>query len=79
MTQEQKDWYNYGRLKAAWLAVRELEPGEEHILTPTLWDARRKAYRWNVKHTCENCKYFDKADFTGCYACNSGANWEPID
>lgn len=79
MTQEQKDWYDYGRKKAAWLIAKELEPGSEREITQIAWDARKKAHRWNVKRTCENCKHFDKADFTGCYACNSGANWEPID
>ncbi len=79
MTPEQKDWFEYGKLMCAYKYVKQEEPDSVHLIIPMVWDARKKAYRWNVKHTCENCKHYDKADFAGCYACNSGANWEPID
>lgn len=88
MTQEQKDWYNYGRFKAAWLAIRKLEPGDERLLTQTLWDARKKAYRWLYRNVCEKCKHYTqgKKDVL-CISCvNSDFkyecyddNWEPID
>ena len=79
MTKEQKDWFEYGKLMCAYKYVKNEEPDSVHLIIPMVWDARKKAHRWNVKHTCENCKHYDKADFTGCYSCNSGANWEPID
>ena len=57
MTQEQKDWYDYGRKKAAWLIAKELEPGSEREITQIAWDARRKAYRWRNCGYCDYCKH----------------------
>ena len=59
MTQEQKDWFDYGRKKAAWLIAKSLEPGSEREITQIAWDARRKAHRWNKKGTCKDCAEFD--------------------
>lgn len=93
MTQEQKDWYNYGRLKAAWLSIRELEPGNERILTQALWDARRKAYSWRTRGDCNYCKHCPedgdnmKTWADACFSCLynerifpeaiEADNWEP--
>lgn len=80
MTDEQKDWYDYGRKKAAWFAIRRLDPGNERILTQVVWDARKKAYRWLDKYKCECCIHFDEEwDGSPCPWCNSGQNdnWQP--
>ena len=57
MTQEQKDWYDYGRKKAAWLIAKELDPGSEREIAQIAWDARRKAYRWQNRGDCDYCKH----------------------
>lgn len=58
MTEEQKDWFDYGRKKAGWLIAKKLEPGREREITQIVWDARKKAHRWNKKGTCKDCAEF---------------------
>lgn len=80
MTKEQKEWFDYGRKKAAWLIAKELEPGSEREITQIAWDARKKAHRWLHKNECEHCKHFeeewDGSDCPFCSACEKNY-WEP--
>lgn len=78
MTEEQKDWFEYGRLKAGWLIAKKLDPGEERTLTPFVWAARKKAHRW-LHTNCDNCK-FSELDVNQypCISCfGTRGCWEP--
>lgn len=58
MTQEQKDWYEYGKLMCAYKYVKQEEPDSVHLIIPMVWDARKKAHRWLKKGVCHQCAEF---------------------
>ncbi len=77
MTQEQKDWYEYGIKKYFYLALKVMNDPQYRILAQRAWDARKKAYRWLDKGNCEKCRYFHY-NYDGCMDCGE-CNWEPKD
>lgn len=80
MTQEQKDWFEYGKLMCAYKYVKQEEPESVHLIIPIVWDARKKAHRW-LHTSCETCKFseFHEWEFP-CGDCfGSRGYWEPKD
>lgn len=80
MTEEQKDWYDYGIKKYFYFAMKVLNDPQYRMLAQRAWDARKKAHRWLGKNKCECCKHYEEEwDGSDCPFCNGGENnyWEP--
>lgn len=80
MTKEQRDWYEYGKLMCAYKYVKQEEPDSVHLIIPMVWDARKKAHRWNATErccgTCEHC--YVPPTKSPCNKCDFNCNmWEP--
>lgn len=82
MTQEQKDWYEYGRIITGYFACKSMGEPKNPAFIQAVWDARKKAHRWLGKNKCEHCKHGEEEyDGSVCPFCNAGENnyWEPKD
>lgn len=81
MTKEQRDWYEYGKLMCAYKYVKQEEPESVHHIIPMVWDARKKAHRWNAtERLCSTCLHRDNPiSKKPCRNCDADLNmWEPI-
>lgn len=58
MTQEQKDWYEYGRIHTGYFACKSMGEPKNPAFIQAVWDARKKAHRWNKKGVCHQCAEF---------------------
>ena len=79
MTKEQRDWYEYGKLMCAYKYVKQEEPESVHLIIPMVWDARKKAHKWNGKRDCGTCLHqYVPVRQKPCKHCDTYLNmWEP--
>ena len=80
MTQEQKDWFEYGRALNVYFALKTLNDPNYREFAKRAWDARRKAYSWN-NTSCDNCKFcdLDSHEFPCRHCFGEDGYWEPKD
>lgn len=78
MTEEQKDWFDYGKLMCAYKYVKQEEPESVHLIIPLVWAARKKAHRW-LHGRCSTCKFSElDVDEYPCVCCyGTRGHWEP--
>ena len=82
MTEEQKDWYDYGIKKYFYFAMKVLNDPQYRMLAQRAWDARKRAHRWLHRGNCELCR---RSYTSFCYNCIHDVdeldciydNWEP--
>ena len=80
MTEEQKDWFEYGKLMCAYKYVRQEEPESVHLIIPIVWAARKKAHRW-LDSGCDNCKFSElkESEFPCGFCTGNKGYWQPKD
>lgn len=75
MTEEQKDWYEYGLKKYLYFALKVMNDPQYKKLAQRAWDARRKAHRWFHRGDCSKCRhcpasFADRKTWVDeCYSC----------